>query len=138
LTIRPILADEGARIKVFDPQGRRYGEALLPGVAWCAGALEAAEGADIVVVLTEWNEFRAIDLANLKQAMRGNLLVDARNVYRPSHARAAGLRYLGIGRPCQPAHSELPAEPLVTARGNGHAAFGFADTGAARAGASHG
>jgi len=99
LTIIPILLGQGARIRVYDPQARPHGEALLPGVTWCASALDAADQADIAVVLTEWNEFRAIDLKDLKTAMRGNLLVDARNVYRPAEAGAAGLRYLGIGRP---------------------------------------
>ncbi len=104
VTIIPILDGDGARIRVFDPQGQRHGEALLPGVAWCASALEAAQDADIVVVLTEWNEFRAIDLARLRQSMRGDLLIDARNVYRPAEAYAAGLRYLGIGRPLHRVH----------------------------------
>jgi UDPglucose 6-dehydrogenase len=98
LTIISILQGKGARIRIYDPQGRRYGEALLGGATWCESALQAAEFADIVLVLTEWNEFRALDLAALKQAMRGDLLVDTRNIYVPADAQAAGLRYVGVGR----------------------------------------
>ncbi len=62
-------------MKVYDPQGRKHGEALLKDAEWCASALEAAIEADIVVVLTEWNEFRAINLATLKSRMRGTMLL---------------------------------------------------------------
>jgi UDPglucose 6-dehydrogenase len=98
LTILPILHGEGAKVRVCDPQGRRYGETLLKGVTWCTDALEAAEGADIVLVLTEWSEFRALDLSALKRVMKGNLLIDTRNIFTPTDAHAAGLRYVGIGR----------------------------------------
>jgi UDPglucose 6-dehydrogenase len=72
---------------------------LLPGCRWCASALEAGEGADATVVLTEWNEFRALDLRRMKTAMRGDVLVDLRNVFRPALVREAGFRYTDIGRP---------------------------------------
>jgi UDPglucose 6-dehydrogenase len=112
LTIIPILLGEGARIRVYDPQGRRNGAALLPDVAWCASALEAAAGADIVLVLTEWNELRAVDLEGLARMMRGDLLVDTRNVFRPEEARSAGLRYIGIGRPNGMSPAPNGAAPL--------------------------
>jgi UDPglucose 6-dehydrogenase len=99
LTIIPILLGEGAQVRVYDPQGRRNGEALLPDVRWCTSALDVAANADVVLVLTEWNEFRAIDLDDLRQMMRGDLLVDTRNVFRLEEARSAGLRYFGVGRP---------------------------------------
>ena len=102
LTVIPILLSKGAQVRVYDPQGRRHGEALLQHATWCESALDAAKSADIVVVLTEWNEFRALDLAEIKGAMRGDLLVDMRNVYVPAEARAAGLRYVGIGRGSTP------------------------------------
>jgi UDPglucose 6-dehydrogenase len=85
-------------VRTYDPQGRKHGEALLPGVVWCAAPLEAAQGADVLVVVTEWNEFRALDLAAMKGAMRGATLVDLRNVFNPEQARDAGLSYSGIGR----------------------------------------
>ena len=67
-------------------------EELLPGMIWCGSALEAAEKADIAVVVTEWNEFRALDLNTLKGRMRGEVLVDLRNIYLPAQARTAGLQ----------------------------------------------
>ncbi len=99
LVIIPMLQERSARIRAYDPQGRRQAEPLLPGVTWCESVLEAAEGADATVVLTEWNEFRAVNLAALKAKMSGSTLVDLRNIYRPEHARQAGLSYYSIGRP---------------------------------------
>lgn len=99
LTVIPMLLERGANVRVFDPQGHRHGEALLPGVVWASDALQAATGADATVVLTEWNEFRALDLARLKQVMSGHVLVDLRNVFQPDDALAAGFEYDSIGRP---------------------------------------
>ena len=70
------LVGGGAQVSVTDPQGRKEGEALLPGVTWAADAYEAAEGADAVVLLTEWNQFRAIDLKRLKSIMAGDGFAD--------------------------------------------------------------
>ena len=98
LTIVPLLQERGARIKVYDPQGKQHGMALLPGAEWCDSSKAAIDSADIVVVVTEWNEFRAISLKDMKRAMRGNLLVDLRNVFKPAEAAAAGLDYHSIGR----------------------------------------
>jgi UDPglucose 6-dehydrogenase len=98
LVILPMLQARGAIIRVCDPQGRSKGEDLLPGVGSFANAVEAAEGADVLVVLTEWNEFRAVDLKQLRQQMRGNVLVDLRNVYEQAHATGIGLDYWCIGR----------------------------------------
>jgi len=67
-------------------------------VSYHLNPYEAAEGATALVVLTEWNEFRNVDLKRLKSAMKGNLLVDARNVYDPATAAALGFRYTGVGR----------------------------------------
>lgn len=98
LVIVPMLLERGADVRAYDPHGQSNAEDQLPGVTWCDGAMEAAEGADCVVVLTEWNEFRALDLAALKKQMRGSALVDLRNVYTPDMAREAGLDYSSIGR----------------------------------------
>src|SRR5680860_95142 len=98
LVILPMLQARGATVRACDPQGRRKAEELLPGVAWFADALQTAEGADVLVVLTEWNEFRAVDLKQLRKVMRGRALVDLRNVYQPALAEAAGFTYRGIGR----------------------------------------
>jgi UDPglucose 6-dehydrogenase len=99
LVILPLLAERGATIRAYDPQGRKQAEPLLPGIEWCMSALEAGKDADLAVVLTEWNEFRALNLADLRKIMRGNALVDLRNVFRADYAEQAGFTYASIGRP---------------------------------------
>jgi UDPglucose 6-dehydrogenase len=98
LVIVPALQGEGAEVRVFDPEGRRQGEPLLPGVAWCDDPYEVMEGADALVILTEWNQFRGLDLERARQLMRGRVFVDLRNVYPPAEVLKAGLGYTGIGR----------------------------------------
>jgi UDPglucose 6-dehydrogenase len=98
LVIVPMLQERGATIRACDPQGRRQAEPLLPGVVWCESANEAAEGADALVVVTEWNEFRALDLEAIKARMKGKTIVDLRNVFDADVARELGLSYSGIGR----------------------------------------
>ena len=99
LVIVPMLQERGANVRAFDPQGRHNAEPLLPGVRWCANALEAAEGADVAVVITEWNEFRALDLAELRARMKGATLVDLRNIFNGREAADAGFGYASVGRP---------------------------------------
>ena len=98
LVIVPALQGRGARIVCCDPEGQRHGEQQLPGVTWAKSAMAAAAGADVLVVLTEWNEFRALDFDELAKAMRGRVIVDLRNIFQPRDARAAGFTYVGIGR----------------------------------------
>lgn len=99
LTIVPAMIGAGAKVHVVDPQGRREGEALLPGVIWEEDAYSAASGADLVIVLTEWNEFRALDLEKLAQAMRTPRMADFRNIYDHETAMNAGFEaYEGVGR----------------------------------------
>lgn len=98
LIVIPMLQERGATVRVYDPHARDNAEELLPGAIWCGSPLEAAEQADITVVLTEWNEFRALSLESLKDRMRGDVLVDLRNIYLPAQAKAAGFTYTSIGR----------------------------------------
>ncbi|MCC1494762.1 UDP-glucose/GDP-mannose dehydrogenase family protein [Cognatishimia sp. F0-27] len=99
LTIVPALVGGGAKVTVCDPQGLREGEALLPGVTWVEDAYAAAEGADLLVILTEWNEFRALDLSRIAGAMATPHMADLRNIYAASDAEAAGFAaYDSIGR----------------------------------------
>lgn len=99
LTIVPALIGAGAKVRVVDPQGRREGEALLPGVEWIGDAYSAAQGADALVILTEWNEFRALDLKRLAEAMETPALADLRNIYSARDAELAGFqRYVSVGR----------------------------------------
>jgi UDPglucose 6-dehydrogenase len=74
-------------------------KALLPGVVWCEDAYTTVEDADAVVIITEWNEFRLLDLERVKMLMNWPLMVDLRNIYRPAEMADAGFRYLSIGRP---------------------------------------
>ena len=99
LTIVPALVGGGADVHVVDPQGRHEGEALLPGVTWAEDPYGAASGADAVVILTEWNEFRALDLKRMADIMSEAKMVDLRNIYSENTAREAGFEaYVSIGR----------------------------------------
>jgi UDPglucose 6-dehydrogenase len=99
LTIVPALVGGGAKVRVADPQGKREGEALLPGVRWTENAYQATQGADVVVMLTEWNEFRALDLDRIARKMNTPRMADLRNIYSAEEVLAAGFdRYEGVGR----------------------------------------
>ena len=98
LVIVPMLQERGATVRAYDPQGQKHAEAMLPGVVWCQNALDAARGAHVLAVLTEWNEFRALDLDAARAAMAGTALADLRNIFQPAAARAAGFDYSSIGR----------------------------------------
>lgn len=99
LTIVPALIGAGAKLRVVDPQGRREGDERLPGVAWFDDAYKAAEDADAIVILTEWNEFRALDLERLREQMSFPALADLRNIYSAKDAERAGFqRYVSVGR----------------------------------------
>ena len=99
LTIVPALVGGGADVRVVDPAGRHEGAALLPGVTWADDPYVAAKGAEAVVILTEWNEFRALDLVRLAAAMKTPRMADLRNVYAKTSAQDAGfVDYVSIGR----------------------------------------
>ncbi|KXV27240.1 UDP-glucose dehydrogenase family protein [Gluconobacter japonicus] len=99
LPILTHLQEAGAIIQAFDPEGMEPARALLPPeITYCTDALEAATNADILVVLTEWNVFRAIDPERLRNAMRGKAIADLRNIWNPDIMRAAGFDYSSIGR----------------------------------------
>lgn len=99
LTVVPALVGGGAKVRVVDPHGRREGEPLLPSVSWESDPYAAAAGADCLVILTEWNAFRALDLKRLAAAMATPRLADLRNIYEPEVAMAAGfVAYDGVGR----------------------------------------
>lgn len=99
LTIVPALVGAGAQVRVVDPQGRHEGEALLPGVEWMDDAYDAAADAECVILLTEWNEFRALDLPALASAMKSPRMADLRNIYDQGDVMAAGfVAYTAVGR----------------------------------------
>ncbi len=98
LTIIPALQAAGAKVRAHDPEGMATAGAQLPDVLWCDGPYHVAEGSDVLVILTEWDAYRALDLERIKSLMRGATIVDLRNVYPPADVEATGLTYLGIGR----------------------------------------
>jgi UDPglucose 6-dehydrogenase len=98
LAIAPALTMAGATVKAHDPEGMTEAKKLMPDLAYCADPYEAMTGADAVVFLTEWNSYRALDLKRMKAILRQPVVVDLRNIYRPSEMRAAGFRYSSIGR----------------------------------------
>ncbi|WP_170582661.1 UDP-glucose dehydrogenase family protein [Ruegeria arenilitoris] len=99
LTIVPALIGGGAKVRVVDPQGRSEGEALLPGVEWVEDPYAAAKDADAVVLLTEWNEFRALNLTQMAAEMKFPRMVDLRNIYSRDKVKKSGFEtYVGVGR----------------------------------------
>jgi len=93
------LQAAGASIVAHDPEGMKAAQGLLPGVVMAAGPYEAAAGADALVLMTEWNAFRSLDLARVKASMRGDAIVDLRNIYRHEDMERHGFRYDSVGRP---------------------------------------
>jgi len=99
LVILPALQHDGATIRVFDPEGMNEARKLMPDLVYCKDAYEAMTGADALVILTEWNEFRSLNLQRMRERLRQPVVVDLRNAYSPADMVAAGFIYHGIGRP---------------------------------------
>jgi UDPglucose 6-dehydrogenase len=97
LTIVPVLQKEGAKVVAFDPEGVKSARELLPGVQFADGPYACLEGADALVIITEWDAFRALDLARVKAALRQPIVVDLRNIYRRKDMAALGFQYEGLG-----------------------------------------
>lgn len=110
LDILPALQEAGAQIAAYDPEGMGEAGPLLPGVEWCEDAYATMSGAEAVVIITEWNEFRLLDLARVKSLLRQPLMIDLRNIYHPNEMAAAGFVYLSIGRPDEASEPELASE----------------------------
>ncbi len=92
------LHDAGAKVRAHDPEGMEQARLVLAGVTYADDVYSCAEGADCLVIVTEWNAFRALDFARLKKIMNAPVLVDLRNIYRPEDVRRVGFAYTGIGR----------------------------------------
>jgi UDPglucose 6-dehydrogenase len=92
------LVERGAEVAAFDPVAREQAEKVFEGIEFAPNAYAAANGADALVIVTEWAEFRALDLRKIAGSMRGKSLVDLRNVYSLEEATEAGLSYSGVGR----------------------------------------
>jgi UDPglucose 6-dehydrogenase len=99
LAIVSTLQEAGALIRAYDPEGMEQARAVLHKVDYCPDAYSCADGADALVIVTEWDAFRALDLERIKGLLREPLIVDLRNIYRPEEMRRRGFRYVSVGRP---------------------------------------
>jgi UDPglucose 6-dehydrogenase len=109
LAFLPALREAGATIRAFDPEGMDEAKKLMPDLDYCSDPYEAMEGADALILVTEWNEFRALDIDRVKRVMRRPLVIDLRNIYNPEEMTAAGLTYHSIGRPSRAAGAKKSA-----------------------------
>ena len=114
LVLIPALQQAGAVVCAHDPQGMEQAKPLLPGVRFCDSPYEAGERADVLVIVTEWDAYRALDLDRIYQTMKSAVVVDLRNIYRPEEMAARGFRYTSIGRSTSPLKTaksqEMPAQ----------------------------
>jgi len=93
------LIETGHKVKTFDPAAMGVAKLLLPKeVQYCKNPYEAAQDADAVIVLTEWDEFKAMELGRIKKALKNPLIIDGRNIFDPVKMRKLGFRYISIGR----------------------------------------
>lgn len=109
LDIVPALQEAGARVRAYDPEGMDEAKKLLPGVEWSGDAYAAMERSDAVVFVTEWNEFRLLDLERVRRTLATPLVIDLRNIYDPDEMAKAGFTYHSIGRPVAAADGEAAA-----------------------------
>jgi len=93
------LLDMGAKVRAHDPVGMEQARKELPDIEYCGDPYECARGADALVIVTEWVQFRALDLARLKGEMAQPVVIDLRNIYRPEDMAAHGFSYESVGRP---------------------------------------
>ena len=110
LAIIPLLQEEGAKISAYDPAAMKHAAEHLENVTWCGDAYEAAAEADALVILTEWNEFRALDLERVAGLMRVRRIIDLRNIYKIREMKDSGFHYVSVGRP------EVLPPPVVAAK----------------------
>jgi UDPglucose 6-dehydrogenase len=105
------LQDMGATVTAYDPAGMEQARPLLPDIAYATDAYSCAQGADALVIVTEWEQFRALDLARLKSVMAQPVIVDLRNVYRPDHMAEQGFVYRSLGRALAFSSGAIEASP---------------------------
>jgi len=99
LTIVPVLQQAGATVVAYDPEAMDAAKGMMDGVTWAQNAYEVAKDADILAIVTEWNEFRALDLDRIAREMKGNILADLRNIYKPEELQVKNFKYVSVGRP---------------------------------------
>jgi UDPglucose 6-dehydrogenase len=98
ISVIAALQDSGARIKAFDPEGMAQARLVLENLTYCGDAYAHCEGAAALVIVTEWDEFRALDLARVKTLLAAPVVVDLRNIYDPAELQKHGLAYVSVGR----------------------------------------
>ena len=99
LDIVPTLQAEGARVRAFDPEGMNEARHMLKDVTFATGPYDCVQNADAVVFITEWDQFRALDLARMKDALKSPIVIDLRNIYSAAEMQAKGFTYVSVGRP---------------------------------------
>lgn len=99
IAVAQTLTDAGVQVAAYDPEGMEAAAPMLPNVEMCDSPYAAIEGADVVVIVTEWDAFRALDLKRVKELAKAAVMVDLRNIYRPEDMRNAGFAYTSVGRP---------------------------------------
>jgi UDPglucose 6-dehydrogenase len=99
LDVITTLQDAGAKVRAYDPEGMAAAKALMPEVEYASDPYDCAEGADALAIVTEWDEFRALDLRRLHDLLAQPIVVDLRNIYRPEDMRRRGFTYVSVGRP---------------------------------------
>jgi UDPglucose 6-dehydrogenase len=99
LDIIPVLQARGGKVRAYDPEGMKEARKLLPDVTFADSAVDAVTGADVILIITEWNEFRGLDLRKIRALVSKPIIVDLRNIYAPGDVAAAGFTYHSIGRP---------------------------------------
>ncbi len=119
ITIAELLTEAGATVKGYDPVSMKVAEQVMPDVCLCKDAYEVAAGCDALVVVTEWNEFKNLDLERIKKSMRQPVMVDGRNIYEPEIMGKLGFKYRGIGRGYNGSHNvEVAVDKELWAKGN--------------------
>src|SRR6478672_2126851 len=92
------LQDQGAKIRAYDPEGMEAARKMLTDVSYAPNSYDCVDGADALVLVTEWDAFRALDLGRVKRLLKESVVVDLRNVYRPDDMKKRGFTYVGVGR----------------------------------------
>jgi UDPglucose 6-dehydrogenase len=98
LVVLPALKQQGAHVRAYDPAGMEEARKLIPDLATATDPYACMEGADAVLILTEWEQFRALDLDRVKASLRAPVIVDLRNIYKPAEMKQKGFTYVSVGR----------------------------------------
>jgi UDPglucose 6-dehydrogenase len=93
-----ILLNDGAEVVAYDPESMENSKKILPDISYLDNPYDVAKDSDLIIIITDWNEFKELDLGKIKASMKSPFLIDARNIYDPASVRELGFTYLGVGR----------------------------------------